>query len=844
MTIFSIICLTALTATGSQETLDSFDYRDTAIARQTWHTSGGLPVEMIDCDGRRVLKLDGNLGDDSHPRRSCLDRKVKLDLEGVGEFSLRVATDRPDATEYVSLYFHSGGGWYSMSSGFRHKGWQTLHFFSSKAHVEGKPAGWNKIDAIRISFWRAGPQDAVYLLDNLASVTHEVAVIDAGKNATDTKTVDAAVWRIEKLLSAEGVGFDRIGEEAVAQGGLDGRKVAILPYNPQPSSETVAALEKFVAAGGRIFVCYSLSKRLGKLLGFEPDKRQRSKRPGHFAEIRFDKSIPGMPKSVKQASWNINSATPVAYNARVVAQWYDDKGKPSSPLKKGATAGLPSSECRQPRENTAGQASSGTPIDKQLLFQRATSGAPAMLLSDRGAFLTHIVLPDDPHGKQKMLLATLGRLVPAVLKEAYQTQLQTIEQIGHCCSLDELVEYIEANNKTAQVGAELESAQALLAEAELAAKNEQFHKAIASVGKAREMLDHAYLVAQPSPKLEARGWWNHSGTGSYAGDWERTMAELSASGFNMVFPNMLWGGVAHYPSDVLPRSKTYEKYGDQIAQCLAAAKKHGIEVHVWKVNHYLSHRSPKEFVDDLRRQGRTQMSADGQPKDWLCPSHPENTKLEADSMVEIVEKYDVDGLHFDYIRYPDGDHCYCDGCRERFEAASGKKVKNWPADCYRGSRRSEYRDWRCAQITKLVATVSKRAKAIRKDIKISAAVFSSYPACRDSIGQDWVHWAKSGYVDFLCPMDYTESDLGFQALIKNQHRLLGVSVPIYPGIGASATNIALSPARVVGQVHYARKLGAGGFTIFNLGSKGSDAIVEGFGLGAGKQKATPPHTQH
>ena len=799
MTIFSIICVTALTATASQKTLDAFDYPNAAAAQHAWNVTGALSVDMIETDGRRVMKLDGRPDGDVNQRRICLDRKVGLDLDGVGEFVLSVATDRPQATEYVSLYFRSGGGWYSMFSGFSHKGRHTLHFFKNKAHVEGTPAGWNKIDAIRISFWRAGPQNAAFLLDDLTAVAHDVAVVDAGGSASDAKAVAAAVAQIEKLLSAEDIGFDRISEKSVADGGLDGRAVAVLPYNPNPSDETIAALEKFVADGGRIFVCYSLSQRLGKLLGFEPGKWRRGERPGHFAEIRFTENIAAMPKSLKQASWNINSARPAAYNARVVAQWYDDQGK--------------------------------------------SSGEPAMLLSDRGAFLTHVVLPDDHEGKRKMLLATLGRLAPVVWKEAYDKQLHNIEQIGHCCSCDELAEYIGANNNATEAAAELESAQALLVDAKLAADNKRFHEALASVDKARAMLDHAYLLAQPSPTVEARGWWNHSGTGPYAGDWDRAMKELSQAGFNMVFPNMLWGGAAHYPSDVLPRSKTYEQYGDQIAQCLAAAKKHGIEVHVWKVNHYLSHHAPKKFVDDLRRHGRTQVSVDGQPKDWLCPSHPENFKLEADSMVEVVEKYDVDGLHFDYIRYPDNDHCYCDGCRERFEAASGKKVADWPQDCYSGERREEYRNWRCAQITRLVAAVSRRAKAVLKDVKISAAVFGSYPSCRDSVGQDWVLWAKSGYVDFLCPMDYTAGDMGFQALIKNQQRLLDGSVPIYPGIGASATGIVLSPARVVGQIHHARKLGAGGFTIFNLGSRGSDAIVHGFGLGAGRQKATPPHTK-
>ena len=41
--------------------------------------------------------------------------------------------------------------------------------------------------------------------------------------------------------------------------------------------------------------------------------------------------------------------------------------------------------------------------------------------------------------------------------------------------------------------------------------------------------------------------------------------------------------------------------------------------------------------------------------------------LERDAMLEVATNYDVDGIHFDYIRYPASDHCYCDGCRTRFE---------------------------------------------------------------------------------------------------------------------------------------------------------------------------------
>ena len=103
-------------------------------------------------------------------------------------------------------------------------------------------------------------------------------------------------------------------------------------------------------------------------------------------------------------------------------------------------------------------------------------------------------------------------------------------------------------------------------------------EAIDSAHDARRLLREAYLRCQPSRPRGGRAFWNHSGTGAYPGDWERSAKELAEAGFNMVVPNLLWAGRAHYASDVLPRSKTYEEYGDQIAQCLSACKKYGVEV--------------------------------------------------------------------------------------------------------------------------------------------------------------------------------------------------------------------------------------------------------------------------
>jgi|GEM_PF-232423 len=344
------------------------------------------------------------------------------------------------------------------------------------------------------------------------------------------------------------------------------------------------------------------------------------------------------------------------------------------------------------------------------------------------------------------------------------------------------------------------------------------------------------LTAAPVP--EGRGVWCHP-RGIPNNDWESSAKLLADNGLNMIFPLMSWGGLADYASDVLPRGAMFRKHGDQLEQCCAAAKKHGLAVHVWKVNYNLD-TAPKQFVEKLRSEGRTQVNVDGKPFDWLCPSHPENRKLELEAMLEVARKYPVDGLHFDYIRYPGGKFCYCDGCRARFEADSGRKVADWPKDCHSGSRKAEYNDWRCRQITMLVEEVSREARRIRPGVKISAAVFGAYPDCRASIAQDWPEWVKAGHLDFICPMDYTNSDERFEALVRNQAKLVGERIPLYIGIGAASSASKLSAERVMGQISIARSHGAKGFVLFNFNADTAKSLIPELGKKLDSKTAPSP----
>ena len=175
--------------------------------------------------------------------------------------------------------------------------------------------------------------------------------------------------------------------------------------------------------------------------------------------------------------------------------------------------------------------------------------------------------------------------------------------------------------------------------------------------------------------------------------------------------------------------------------------------------------------------------------------------MEIDSMVELVRRYDVDGIHFDYIRYPDGDHCFCGGCRERFARALAPASLEWPRDVLAGgAHRQAWLDWRRDNITKVVQSVGAQTRALKPGVKLSAAVFSNWSTDRDTVGQDWSLWCQRRYLDFVCPMDYTASDAQFDNWIKQQQRW-AAGVPCYPGIGAWV----LTSDRVIGQIQIARR---------------------------------------
>ena len=781
--------LTAMQTTGFAEevVLDPLTYGSAEAARADWRNAERTPdVDLAppNTPGAAThLRLPAAF---SSPdvRRAVADRDVDLDLSRFGRFTLEVRTPVPSAFGYLTLYFRSGNGWYGANRPIRGDSWQTLTFHRADFIPEDGPAGWRRITGVRLSAWKAEDEDVDTWFDvrRLTGWSCPYAVVRPAPQGDDDPEADAAreyALITTDLLRRIGLDPDVIDQRDVARDALQGRTIALLPYNPGLTQEELNALVAFVRAGGKLGVFYTLDNPIADALGLRDTAwRQRADRGEFHAIVLAEDAVPGLPERAVQDSWNATIAYPVTEKGRVIGRWSDRRGN--------------------------------------------VSDTPAIVLGENGFFVGHVLTAPDPEPKAQLLLALVGHFVPEAWEEAARTVLAREPSIGHLPSAREAREFVEAALE-ARAGAGI--AAPLLAAA--VDSRQDAHEAFAD-GRWQEVtrlheaglrsLREAYVRSHESRTREGRAVWNHSGTGIIPGDWEASMILLRGMNLNMVVPNMWWAGVAHYDSALLPHSRTFERYGDQIEQCAAAARRHGIEVHPWKVNWNLLN-APGEFVERMRREKRTQVSNTGEPIDWLCPSHPDNFRLELETMLEVVRNYDVDGVHFDYIRYPGRRGCYCDGCRERFEAERGTPVETWPGDVYDGALRPEYVDWRCEQITRLVRETARQARELKPAVKISAAVFGDYPSCRESIGQDWVLWVREGYLDFVCPMDYTTDDDRFARLVGRQVELVGGKVPVYAGIGATASRSHFTDDRIVGQIFLSRQQRADGFVIFNFGAE-------------------------
>lgn len=749
---------------------------------------------------RKVLKIPCRFKA-TKTDRAMVERKVNLDLSRSQGLQFKFFCGDPSPISKFNFYLRSGRGWYAASFATDDTGgWNTILIDKGTMQKEGKPGGWDKIDAVRIAAWKGGDSNTEFFIADLGVWGEDAPILVVRgdwyvrKCPEESQSVTARMVTMTQNLRAIGAAYNVCSDLELGPELLKGRRLVVLPHNSEMPEGAVNALKTFLRSGGKLLSFYVLPEELRSLAGIKQGGPVRQEYTGWFASIRQSgRVLPGLPEAVDQRSWNIFQTHPVEGRGRVAAFWFSDKG-----------------------DNT---------------------GEPAIVVSDNCIHMTHVLLSDDPAGKKSLVMAMTGRFVPELWRRAARSAIDQVGVIGPYRGKSDFVRAVGAERKAAAgVKDALDRAVELTDRAEGQYGLSRFVEALQTAEEAQRLVTRAYCLVQSPRNNERRLAWCHSPFGITGMDWDRAVGILADNGFTDLVANMCWAGNAYYESNVLPVSPEAVARGDQVKQCLAACRKHGIRLHVWRICWNMGWTAPKDFLARMKRDARTQVNYDGSPKDnWLCPSNPENQKLEIAAMAEIARNYEVDGVHFDYIRYHNSTCCFCQGCRERFERAAGVKVRKWPSGVK--SDPALWKKWlefRRQNINAVVAAASANARAARPGISVSAAVFSNWPTDRDDIGQDWKLWCDSRYVDFICPMDYSTNNRDFQTMVENQVGWAG-KIPCYPGIGLSTWPPADRMARLVDQVNITRKLGTGGFTIFNYNRSEAEEVLPLCGLGLTKK---------
>ncbi len=714
--------------------------------------------------------------------RFAWDKAVAFDLSAAVAFEMDVSCPQPAALRTLGLYFKSGDGWYVANKPLSSPGSQTLVYAKTDFTTEGKPAGWNRIDGIRLSPWKgAGAVDTALVLRRLATVEGSLVLVrgttscpDDGARAVAASTTE----RISRMLVEAGIGHALVTDDDLAKGALKNAGAALLPYNPNPTPAQLKALTGFLERGGKLGVFYGASPALASAMGFKLGPYLKAERPDRWRSIVFgDPSAWLVPPRIWQDSSSLMPAYPAGAGAGIVAYWQNARGLP------------------QPE--------------------------PAIAVSPRGFWMSHILKGDDIPSKRDLLVSLCAHLDPSLWTPAALRAVQNAGRINDYTSLAnaiaELHRQLPAAARPLETRAMIDEAAALSAQINAAMAAARPREALLLARRQRQLLLRADAAVQLPRPGEFVGVWDHDGTGFIPGDWTFTASTLAANGVTALFPNMAWGGCAHYPSKYLPASNTLRLYGDQIAAALSAAKAHGLQLHVWLVLWKLDG-APPEFIERMKKEGRLQVSDTGATRPWLSPHHNANRALVLAVIEEIARNYPgIDGIHLDYIRLPDSQSCYSPSTRARFESDTRKKCKAWPAEVKAGGKRhTEFRRWRTADITRLVADIRATLRRVNPNVKLSAAVYGSAAPDGGNIAQYWPDWLRAGTVDFLTPMDYTESSSEFASLVRTQVSAPGGAGRILPGIGVTADESRLDPAQVARQVSLARQAGCPGFLLFSL----------------------------
>jgi len=299
----------------------------------------------------------------------------------------------------------------------------------------------------------------------------------------------------------------------------------------------------------------------------------------------------------------------------------------------------------------------------------------------------------------------------------------------------------------------------------------------------------------------------------------------------ILFVQIYRANQAWFPSkvgDPAPYEAALKTLGeDPFAFLIKEAHGAGIEVHAWLNMLSLS---ANEEAPLLKKYGPDILTRNLEGKKTLADYkidsqyflEPGDTRVRKELVAvveEIVRTYpQLDGIQFDYIRYPDSHprYGYTLVNMNRFKSSTGlKKIKE-------GSR--AWSDWKRAQVTELLKLLVKKARAVRPHIQVSATGCMSYARALHEAFQDWPSWVNGGLVDFVTVMNYSADPSEYARW--NAVAISKVTAPEKLYIGTPAYKLVKTPEVFKTEWRSCEASGAALCAVFHYGSLLENVALE------------------
>jgi len=322
-------------------------------------------------------------------------------------------------------------------------------------------------------------------------------------------------------------------------------------------------------------------------------------------------------------------------------------------------------------------------------------------------------------------------------------------------------------------------------------------------------------------EFEGRYLWVVRNTLTSKKNIDRMLQFATLNRFNNILVQVRGRGDAYYKSNIVPKSHLVKDVNfDPLSYLIPKAKEKGINVHAW-INTYLlwsSNKKPiqlnhilhtnSDWIDQNNREvlnvdieiQKNMMSNKGYEGLYLSPNHPKVNSYLLTIIRELIENYELDGIHFDYIRYHDSGYGKNPTAIAYYRKYHGFNAlsSNVPSK----SEISEWNDYKRKSITDLVRETRKLVDYLSPNIELSAAVKPNLYEARDRFFQEWDVWIAAGYLDKAIVMNYAPNLKEFARNID----IIYDNLPskYWKSIVMGIATYNQSPSKVINKIKYSK----------------------------------------